>query len=101
MPVFHKGLQASEIRLPEHSISAEPGIDGSQWSRIQLVIAVPTLTALLHQMGASQQTQVFRNRRSRDGKRPSDASSRQTALPQKVQHGATGGVGQCSEGNLS
>lgn len=97
---FNKSLEAGEARLPETSILVEPGIDRFQGTSVQLVKPVPTLTALLHEMGTSQQAQVFRDGRTGDGKGLGDPSGRQASLPQQVEHCATGGIGEGVKGSL-
>lgn len=68
--------------------------------RVQFIEAMPTLTVLLHQMGGSQQAEMFRDRRTRHGKGLGDLSGRQTFLSQQVQNGAARGVGERAENSL-
>jgi hypothetical protein len=97
---FNKCFQAGEVRLPEHPILVQPDIDGLEWARIQLVDAVPTLAAFLHEVGASQQAQMFRNGWPRDRERLGDAAGRLTALAEEIEHSTTGGVGEGAEGRI-
>jgi len=70
---------------------AEPGIDGSERRRVQLVKAAPALATFAHKMGAPQQAQVLGDGRARDREGLSDLSGGQAAPAQEVQHGAAVG----------
>jgi hypothetical protein len=52
---------------------------------------------LVHQMRASQQTQVLGNRRPRDRKRLGYLSGRLAAFAQQVEYGPAGRIGQGAE----
>ncbi|MGB9402069.1 MAG: hypothetical protein WCA98_00920 [Candidatus Acidiferrales bacterium] len=84
--------------MPENSIVVEPGIDGFEWSGIQLIQTVAALAALLHEMGAAKEAQVFRNGRARNGKGLGDAAGGKASAAQEVEHGAAGGIGESAEG---
>ena len=86
--------------MPEHSILAQPEIDGLERARIQLVQAVPALAAFLDEICASQQAQMFRNGWPRDGEGLGDAAGRLAALTEEIEHGTTGGVGEGAEGRI-
>jgi len=97
---FNKGFQAGETCLPKHSIFVEPGINRFQRRRIQPVQAVPADAALFYQMGASQQTQVFRDSRSGDCKGSGNLTGGLASMAEQVKHGPAGGVGESTEGGL-
>ena len=52
--LFHKGLQACEIRAPEGSVLLNPGVDGAERLRVELVDTVPTFAVLANKVGAAQ-----------------------------------------------
>ena len=86
--------------MPEHPILVQPDIDDLERARVQPVDAVPTLAAFLHEMGASEQAQMFRNGWPRDGEGLGDVAGRLAALAEKVEHSTTGGVGEGAEGRI-
>ena len=97
---FNKRFQTGEAHLPEQSIFVQPGIHRSERSRVQPVQAVPAYAALFYQMGASQQTQVFRNSRPGDRKRCGNLTGWLASMPEQVKHGPAGGVGESPECGL-
>ena len=68
----------------------QPGIDGPERLRIQLVKPAPALAAFANQPGAAQQAQVLGDSRTRNRKGLGDLPGRQAAAAQKVQDGAAG-----------
>jgi hypothetical protein len=78
---FYKCLQAIQVCLPETPVAAQPRIDGLQRHGIQLVDALSSLAPLLHQLRASQHSQMFRYRRPRHGKGSRNLPRWQASLP--------------------
>jgi hypothetical protein len=89
---FYKRLQVGQTGLPEDAILLQPGIDRFQRFRIELVEAVSALAPFLHQMGTAQQSQVFRDGRPRNRKRPRNLSGRLSSLPQEIKHSPSGRI---------
>jgi hypothetical protein len=95
-----KSFQIGEAHGPEVSILIEPGIDGAERFRIELVDAMAALAVLLNQMSAAQQAQVFGDGGPGNGKGLGDFSGRLAAAAQKIKHRAAGGVGEGLESLL-
>jgi hypothetical protein len=94
---FYKGFQACQTGLPENTILFQPQIDGLQRAWIELVKAMTAFTSFFDEMSFTQLTEMFRNGRPRNRKGSRYLTRWQTALPQEVEHGATGGIGQGAE----
>ena len=94
---FYKGFQIRQTRLPEHAILFQPRIHSLQRLRIELVKAMTAFAPFFYKMSLAQQTEMFRNGRSLNRKCSRDLPGRQTALPQQVEHGSTGGIGEGAE----
>lgn len=90
-------FQVFEARLPERPIVAEPRIDGLQRAGIQLVDAVPALSAFPDEAGAAQQAQVFGDGRPGNGKRLGDAAGGPASVAEEIEDGAARGIGQSAE----
>src|ERR1700751_3018736 len=58
---FDKGLQVGQARGPESAKLLEPGIDGAQGFRVQVIKGVASPTMLVDQMRSPQQAQVLGN----------------------------------------
>src|SRR5581483_12491996 len=82
---------------PERPVVFKPRIDGLEWSRIELVKAVPSLSPFFHQVCLPQQSQVLRYGWAGDRESACNLARRAASSPQKVQHGAAGGIGECLE----
>jgi len=95
-----EGFQAGEIRTPEAAVLLQPGVHGFEGLGIELIETVPAFLPLLHQVGAAQQAEVPGNSRPRNGKRVRDLSGGLAALPQQVEQGAAGWVGERAESPL-
>jgi hypothetical protein len=78
---FYKCLQAIQVCLPETPVAAQPRIHRLQRHGIQLVDAMSSLAPLLHQLRASQHSQMFRYRRPRHGKGSRNLPRWQAPLP--------------------
>jgi hypothetical protein len=59
---FYKGFEAGKVCAPELAVLIEPGIYRAQRFGIELVNAVTAFAVFLHQVGAAQETEVFRDR---------------------------------------
>ena len=64
---FHKRFQIAEAGRPEAAVLLEPGIHGFQRFGVELVKTVAAFAMFVDQVRATQQTQMFRNRRPGDG----------------------------------
>ena len=91
---LYKSFQTCQIRLPEHPILIQPAVDCSQGFRIELINAVASFAALLHQMCPPKQTKMLGNRRTRYGKRLRDLSGGLAAAAEKIENGAPCWIGQ-------
>jgi len=58
---FNESLQIGKTGLPEDTILFEPFVDCLQWFRVELVETVTAFASFFHEVGASQQTQMFRD----------------------------------------
>src|SRR2546426_6572306 len=97
---FDKGLQAGQVRAPEYTILLQPGIHCTQGFWIELVKAMSSLPAFPDQMRPAQQPQVLGDRRPRHRKGPRDLSRGLASLPQEIEHGPAGGIGERVEGGF-
>jgi hypothetical protein len=78
---FYKSLQAIQVCLPETPVAAQPRIHRLQRHGIQPVDAMSSLAPLLHQLRASQHSQMFRYRWPRHGKGSCNLPRWQASLP--------------------
>lgn len=78
----------------------QPGVDCAKRLGIQMVEAVPAFPMLVHQVCATQQTQVFRNRRPRDRKRLRDLPSRLAPFAEQVENRSPGRISESVESGL-
>jgi hypothetical protein len=93
--------QVVEAHAPEAAVLLEPGIDCAEGFGIELVDAMTAFTVLADEMGATQQAQMFRDRRTRDGKSLSNVSGGLAAAAQEVEDGSAGRIGERLEGSFS
>jgi hypothetical protein len=56
---FHEGFQVIQASGPEDSVLLDPGVNGAQWLRIELIDAVATFSVLANQVGATQEAKMF------------------------------------------
>ncbi|MGC2020649.1 MAG: hypothetical protein WA654_06270, partial [Candidatus Sulfotelmatobacter sp.] len=71
---FHELFEAGQIRAPEAAVLIEPGVDGAERFRIELVDTVAAFAVLLHEMGAAEEAEVFGDGGAGNGKGASDFS---------------------------
>jgi hypothetical protein len=71
---FDKCFEAGEVRAPELAVLVEPGVYGAQRFGIEAVDAVAAFAVFLHQMGAAQEAQVFRDCGTGNGEGSGDFS---------------------------
>ena len=69
-----KGLQACEISAPEAAVLLDPGVNGAQWFRIELVHAMASLAVFAHQMRSAQEAEMLRDGGARDWESVRDLS---------------------------
>jgi hypothetical protein len=97
---FDKSFQIGQAGAPEAAVLLDPGINGAQRLRIELIDPAAAFAMLADQMSAAEQTQVLGNRGPRNGKGAGDLSRRLLAPAQKVEDGAPGRIGQSLEGGF-
>ena len=97
---FYKGFEVGQARAPETAVVLQPGVDGAQRFRIELVNAVASFAMLADQVRAPQQAQVLGNRGTGHRKSPGNVSSRLATSPQHVEDGAARGIGERLESRL-
>jgi len=89
-----------EAGFPEDAVLAQPGIDGAQGSRIQLVDAVAARPMFPNQTSASEQAQMFRDGWPGDGKESSNPAGGKPFLPEEIENGPARWIGECAEGSV-
>lgn len=85
---------------PKRAILLDPGIDRAQRFRIEMVDAVSAFTLLPDEVGSSQQAQMLGNRGPGDREGAGNLPGRLGAATEKIEHGATRGIGESLEGGL-
>lgn len=78
----------------------KPRIDCAKRLGIQMVETVPAFPMLVYQVCATEQTQVFRNRRPRDRKRLRDLPSRLAPFAEQVENRSPGRISERAKGRL-
>jgi len=97
---FDERFQIVEAGRPEDAVLLDPGIDGAKRLRIQLINPIAAFAVFADQMGAAEKSQVLGDGRAGDGKGFGDLSSGLAAATEKIEDGATGGVGEGLEGGF-
>jgi len=98
---FNESFQVRQTGLPEHPIRLQPRIDGLERCWIQFVNPVPSLAALLDQVGTPQQSQMLRDRRSGYGKFLGNTARGLTPLSQQIEHSTPRRISQGLESSLT
>lgn len=65
-----------------------------------MVKTVPSLAMLRDEMSAAEQAEMLGNGGTGDGEGLRDTAGGLTSLPQEIEHGAAGGVGEGAKGGL-
>jgi hypothetical protein len=90
---FDEGLQIGKAGYPEDTVLPNPGVDGAKRFGIELIHTMTPFAMLTNEVGATEQAQVFRNRRTGDGKRAGDLPRGLTSAAQEVEDCAAGRIG--------
>ncbi len=97
---FHEGFQAVQTGGPENSILLNPGVDRAQRLRVELVNAIAPFAMFTNQVSPAKQAQVFGNCGTGDRECIGDLSGGLAAAAEKIENGATRGIGQSLEGSF-
>lgn len=97
---FHKRFQIVQARGPELAVLLDPGVDGAQRFRIELIHTMAAFPVLAHQVSTAQQTQVLRDGRAGNRKCAGDLSRRLRATSQEIENGAAGRIGESLKGGF-
>jgi len=98
---FHEGLQVVQARGPELTVLLDPGVDGAERLRIELIHTMAAFPVLANQVSTPQQTQVLRDGWAGNRESAGNLSRRLRAAAQEIENGATGRIGQGLEGGLT
>jgi len=85
---------------PERTILFQPRVHRFQRRGIELIKAITSFPPFLHQVGASQQTQMPGYGGTGNWKGLRNLTGRATALPQQIQDGSPRGIGQGMKGGF-
>jgi hypothetical protein len=97
---FYERFQVVQARGPEHAVLLNPGINGAERLRIELIDTMATFPMLAHEMSPPQQTQMLRDGWAGNRKRAGDLSCGLRATAQEIEDGAAGGIGESLESGL-
>jgi hypothetical protein len=97
---FHESFQVVQTGSPKTAVLLDPGIDGAQRFGIELVNPVTSLALLADQMGSAQKAQVLGDRGARNRESAGNLAGWLAAAAQKVEDGATSGIGKGLEGSF-
>src|SRR5579863_4572572 len=97
---FDEGFQVVQACSPEDSVLLDPGIDGAQRFRIELVDAMAPFAVLADEVGAAKQAQVLGYCGAGDRERSGDLAGRLAATPEEIKNGAACRIRQCLEGGF-
>jgi hypothetical protein len=91
---LYKRFQAGQVGTPERSILFQPRIDRPEWSRVEAVDTMPSLSPFFDEMGLSEQPKMLGYGRTRQGKDSGNLTRRLAAGTQKVKHRTPCGIRQ-------
>lgn len=97
---FDECFQIVETGSPEDAVLLDPGIDGTERFRIELVDTMAAFAMFTHQMCAPQEAEVLRDCGTRDRKGAGNLPGWLAAATEKIKYGAAGGIGQGLEGDF-
>ena len=98
---FHKRFQIVQARGPELAVLLDPGVDGAQRFRIELIYTMAAFPVLANQVSTAQQTQVLRDCRAGNGESAGDLSRGLRATAQEIENGSAGRIGEGLEGGFA
>jgi hypothetical protein len=94
---FHEGFERCEIRLPERTVMAQPGVHSFERGGIQLVDAMAAFAVFVDEACAAEEAKVLGDSWAGDREGSGNGSGGKIAAAEKVEDGAASRIGESAE----